>query len=50
MSETRGKGPMDPGEIKENYDRVRSILSDLMDCGYVPQTCEEAVRDMLSRS
>jgi peptidoglycan/xylan/chitin deacetylase (PgdA/CDA1 family) len=50
MSETRGKGPLDPGEIKENYDRVRSVLSDLMDCGYMPQTCEEAVRDTLSRS
>ena len=44
MAETRGKGPMSEQEIRENYDRVRSVLSDLIDCGYVPQTCEEAVR------
>ena len=44
MAETREGGPMDPEQIRRNYDNVRSILSDLMDCGYVPQTCEEAVR------
>ena len=50
MAETRGGGVMGPQEIRENYDRVRSVLSDLIDCGYVPQTCEEAVRGTVSRA
>ena len=44
MCETRAGGPMSEQEIEANYDNVRSVLSDLMDCGYVPQTCEEAVK------
>lgn len=43
MAETREGGPMDAEQIRRNYDSVRSVLSDLIDCGYVPQTCEEAV-------